>query len=46
MSSVERIYLIHRILENAKTCLYGNKADVFETNRMTVIFGYCPEMKI
>ena len=46
LSSVERIYLIYRILENAKTCLYGKKADVFETNRMTVIFGYCPEMKI
>ena len=31
LSSVERIYLVHGILENAKTCLYGNKADdVFE----------------
>ena len=36
---VERIYLIYGILENAKTCLYSNKADdVFETNPITVIF--------
>ena len=34
-------------LENAKTCPYGNKAgDVFETNPITVIFCYCPEMEI
>ena len=38
---------MYRILENAKTCLYGNKADdVFETNPITVLFCYCPEMKI
>ena len=47
LSSVKRIYLIYGILENAKTCLYGNKADdVFETNPITVIFCYCPEMKV
>ena len=47
LSSVKRIYLIYRILENAKTCLYGNKADnVLETNPTTVIFCYCLEMKI
>ena len=35
------------MLKNAKTCLYGNKAaDVFETNPITVIFCYCPEIKI
>ena len=46
-SSVERICLVYGILENAKTCLYGNKADdVFETNPITFIFCYCPEMEI
>ena len=31
LSSIESIYLVYKILENAKTCLYGNKADdVFE----------------
>ena len=41
------IYLIYGILENAKTWLYGNKADdVFETNPITVKICYCPEMKI
>ena len=45
--SVERIYLVYGILENAKTWLYGNKADdVFETILITFIFCYCPEMKI
>ena len=34
LSSVERIYLVYGILENSKTCLYGNKAeDVLETNQ-------------
>ena len=29
------------------TCLYSNKAvDVFETNPITVIFCYCPDIKI
>ena len=38
---------MYGILENAKTCLYDNKADdVFETNPITVIFCYCPETKI
>ena len=38
LSSVERIYLVYGILENAKTYVYGNKADyVFETNPITVI---------
>ena len=47
LSSVERIYLVYEILENAKTYLYGNKADdVFEINPITVIFCYCSEMKI
>ena len=47
VSTVERIYLIYGILENAKTCLYGNKADdKFETNPITVIFCYCSAMKI
>ena len=47
LSSVERIYLVYGILENAKTCLYCNKADdVFETNLIPFIFSYCPEMKI
>ena len=27
LSSIERIYLIYGILENAKTWLYGNKTD-------------------
>ena len=39
--------LVYGILENAKTYLYGNKADdVFETNQITIIFCNCPEMKI
>ena len=39
MSSVGKIYLVNKILENAKTCLYGNKAvDVIETNASTIIF--------
>ena len=47
LSSAERIYLIYAILENAKTCVCGNKADdVLETNPITVTFCYCPEMKI
>ena len=50
LSSVERIYLIYGITKTcvyAKICVYGNKADdVFETNPITVIFCYCPEMKI
>ena len=47
LSFVEKIYLIYGILENAETCVYGNKADdVFETNPITVTFCYCPEMKI
>ena len=47
LSFVEKIYLIYGILENGETCVYGNKADdVFETNPITVIFCYCPEMKI
>ena len=48
LSSVERISLVYGILENAKACLYGNKAayDVFQTNPITVMFGFCPEMKI
>ena len=46
LSSVRKIYLVYEILENAKTCLYSNKAaDVFETNPITAIFCYCPEMK-
>ena len=46
MSSVGKIYVVCGILENTKTCLYGNKeADLFEANRMAVIFCYCPEMK-
>ena len=46
LSSVERTYLVFGILENAKTCLYGNKrADVFEANPITVIFCYCLERK-
>ena len=36
LSSVERIYLKYGILENARTCLYCNKADdVFQTNPIT-----------
>ena len=47
LSSVERIYLVYWILENAKTCLYSNKADdLFETNPITFIFCYCLDMKI
>ena len=47
LSSVEGIYLVYGIFENAKTCLYGDKAnDVFKTNPNTFIFCYCPEMKI
>ena len=47
MSSDDRLSLVYGILENAKTCLYGKKTDdVFETNPITVIFCYCPEMKI
>ena len=40
LSSVERISLVYGILENAKACLYGNKAayDVFQTNPITVMF--------
>ena len=46
LSSVERIYLVFGILENAKTCMYGNKRDdVFEANPITVIFCYCLERK-
>ena len=38
---------MYRILENAKTCLYGNITDdVFEANPITVLFCYCREMKI
>ena len=38
LSSVESIYLVDGILENTKTCLYGNKADdAFETNPINVI---------
>ena len=34
--SVERVYLVYGILENAKTCRYGkNTSDVFETNPVT-----------
>ena len=47
LSSAGRIYLVYEILETTKTCLCGNKADdVFETNPITVIFYYYPEMKI
>ena len=47
LSSEEMIYLIDRFLENAKTCLYNKKSyDVFETNPTTVIFCYCPGIKI
>ena len=47
LSSAGRIYLVYEILETKKTCLFGNKADdVFETNPITVIFYYYPEMKI
>ena len=46
LSSVEKIYLIYGITGYAKTYWYGNKADdVFETNPITDIFCYCPEMK-
>ena len=46
LSFVERNYLVHGILENAKTCLYGNKADdVFEATPITVTFCYPPEIK-
>ena len=39
LSSVERIYSVYRILENAKTGLYGYKRDdVFETNPIPYIF--------
>ena len=38
LSSVERIYPVCGILENAKTCLYGYKTDnVFETNPIPYI---------
>ena len=47
VSSVGKIYLVYRILENVKTCHYGNKAaDVFVTNPSNIIFCYCPELKI
>ena len=47
LSSVETIYSVYGILENAKPCLYGKKAaDLFETNPITVKFCYCQEMKI
>ena len=47
LSSIERIYLVYGIKVNAKTCLYGNKADdVFETNPITVIFCYCSGIKM
>ena len=32
LSSFERICSVYGILENAKTCLYCYKTDVFETN--------------
>ena len=36
LSSVERIYLKYEIVEKARSCLYGSKADdVFETNPIT-----------
>ena len=44
LSSVVWIYLMYRN-ENAKTCLYGDKADN-ETNPITVKLCYCPKMKI
>ena len=38
LSSVEKIYSVCGILENAETCLYGYKTDdVFETNPIPCI---------
>ena len=46
LSSIERIYLIYGILENPKTCLYGNKTDdVSETNPIIVIFSIVQRWK-
>ena len=46
LSYFGKINLACVILENAKTCLYGNKvADFSEINLVTVTFCYCPEMK-
>ena len=46
LSYIGEIYLVYGILENAKTCLYGNKAaNVFEANPIAVIFCCCPEIK-
>ena len=45
LSSVGKFYLVYGILENAKTCLYGNKvADLFEIDPITFTFCYCPEL--
>ena len=38
-TSVRKIYLVGGVLENSKTCLYGNKVvGLFEANPITVIF--------
>ena len=39
LSSIESVYLVYKILENAKTCLYGNKVDdVFEKKNQSLLY--------
>ena len=39
LSSIESVYLVYKILENTKTCLYGNKVDdVFEKKNQSLLY--------